>query len=69
MTLADINRRIQLEEPTVTLIRGEGYCYFIYDVAGKFETESLMIPYLNMLPAAEWIARAVAFGRKMSTPE
>ena len=77
MTLAEINRRIALQEPAVELVRGEGYHYYTFDltiISARpdrviFETESYPSPYTNRRPAADWIADGIAFGRRVRTEQ
>jgi hypothetical protein len=68
VTLAQINAKIQQQQPYVELVKGNGYLYFIYDKTTDgvlvWETESVMVPFLNNLKATEWISRGVEFGQK-----
>lgn len=69
MTLKQINAAIQRQQPNVELVRGEGYHYYVYDnkldgSAIRFETESVMCPYLSHQSAETWISDGIAFGRK-----
>lgn len=62
-TLAKINARIARDvSPLVELVRGEGYLYFVYDDGGpKYETKSIMVPYLNCYSAHDWVQEAAQF--------
>lgn len=74
MTLAQINARIQKAEPLVTLYRGEGYHYYVFDNTPLltednkrlvFENDSIMCPHLRDQKPAIWIADGIEFGRKI----
>jgi hypothetical protein len=56
-TAARINRAMVKEGLTnIEFVRGEGYCYFIYDEAPHFfETESVYVPYVNSMPLDRWL--------------
>lgn len=66
-SLAQINRRIHDAGYTeVELVRGEGYCYFVFDDNGpNYETESVPVPYLKQQTAQEWVEQAEDFGDRM----
>jgi hypothetical protein len=37
-------------------VRGEGYCYFIYDEAPHFyECQSVYVPYVNSMSLDRWV--------------
>ena len=63
MTLKEINRAIQAKAPNVTLYRGKGYHYYIFDDAGRnvHESHSEYVPYLYMRHSKTWIADGIAF--------
>ena len=42
------------------IVRGEGYQYFVYDDGKRFETESIMVCYLNHFTVAQWVVLARA---------
>jgi hypothetical protein len=56
-TTARVNRALAKEGLTnIEFVRGEGYCYFIYDEAPHFyECESVYVPYVNSLPLDRWV--------------
>lgn len=66
MTLKQINAAIQRSQPHVELVRGEGYHYYVYDDGLRFETESVMCPYLSHQSAEMWIEDGIAYGEKMN---
>jgi hypothetical protein len=73
MTLAEINRRIQVSDPLVTLHRGQGYHYYEFDNMSikapddrlVYETASVMVPFLKQQPADVWIADALEFASRV----
>lgn len=66
MTLKDINRAIQKTAPLVTLYKGQGYLYYIFDDVARnvHESHSVYVPYLYMLDASVWISDAIEFSKK-----
>ncbi len=56
-TVARINRALAKEGlTTVEFVRGEGYCYFIFDDRGlNYEYESVYVPYVNSMPLEDWV--------------
>jgi hypothetical protein len=66
-TLAQINARIRKAGfPEVELEKGDGYMYLIFDDRGlNYETKSVMVPYINVYTAEEWIEMAVEYGTRM----
>jgi hypothetical protein len=67
MTLNEINRAIQAKAPNVTLYRGRGYHYYIFDDQARnvHESHSEYVPYLYMRNAKTWIADGIAFAEKV----
>jgi hypothetical protein len=74
MTLNEINARIQKVEPLVTLYRGEGYHYYIFDNTPLltednkrlvYENESVMCAYLKDQRPRMWIADGISFGKRV----
>lgn len=64
LTFDAINARIAREvNPSIELVRGDGYQYFVYDDphASVFETESVMVSALSHLTGAQWIEAATTF--------
>ena len=39
----------------VDIVRGHGYCYFVYDDGEIFETHSVMVPFFNQLDIEGWL--------------
>lgn len=56
-TVARINRALAKEGlSNIEFVRGEGYCYFIFDDRGpNYETESVYVPYVNSMPLEDWV--------------
>jgi hypothetical protein len=68
ITFDSINTRIAREvNPSIELVRGDGYQYFVYDDphANVFETESVMVSALSHLTGAQWIEAATTFHQKV----
>lgn len=46
-----------LRNDKLSLYRGDGYWYFVYDDGDKiFETQSVYIKYLSSLELSDWLA-------------
>lgn len=70
MTLKEINRRIQREEPHVELVRGEGYHYYTFTREADdkhdmiYESESVMVMHTSHVDAQTWITDGIEFGQR-----
>jgi len=65
-SLKTINQRIALTvHPSLTLVKGEGYHYFVFDTPTQYETHSVMTPYTNQLTLAAWIEHARGFFKRL----
>jgi hypothetical protein len=65
MTLNEINREIQAKAPHVTLYRGKGYLYYIYDDGQQgYESHSVMVPFIYMQKSTRWIREGIEFSEK-----
>lgn len=61
-TLKQINDRIARDvSPHITLEKGEGYIYLVWDDGDNFETKSIMVAYINVYSASEWVQEAAQF--------
>lgn len=61
-TLKQINERIERDvSPHISLEKGEGYIYLVWDDGDNFETKSIMVPYINSYSASEWVQEAAQF--------
>lgn len=56
MSTATVSRKLQAEGLPVTLNRGAGYHYFVFDNGTDFETESVMVFRYSDLPQTKWLA-------------
>ncbi len=67
MTLNEINRAIQAKAPNVTMYRGKGYHYYIFDDVARnvHESHSEYVPYLYMRNSKRWIEDGIAFAEKV----
>jgi hypothetical protein len=46
------------------LVRGEGYCYFIFDDQGaRYDTQSVAVMFFSTLSVEQWIDEARGFIR------
>lgn len=61
-TLKKINERIARDvSPHITLEKGEGYIYLVWDDGDNFETKSIMVPYINCYSTYDWVQEAATF--------
>lgn len=44
--------------PHLELVKGEGYCYWVFDNGKVFETESVMTMRISDLTTAQWLEHA-----------
>lgn len=62
MQLKTLNRKLAEIDENLELVRGEGYCYFIFDDGDKnYHTKSVMVPRINYLSLESWIYEAQSF--------
>ncbi|WNL50805.1 hypothetical protein RPALISO_218 [Ruegeria phage RpAliso] len=63
-TAAQVIKAIGCEN--LSLYRGEGYWYFEYDDGDqRFETRSVMVPYLSHMELSSWIAEGRELVKEM----
>jgi hypothetical protein len=65
ITVKQINAAIAKAEIPLEIVRGSGYQYFVLDDGKRFETESVMVCYLNQLTVAQWVDEARVAMSKM----
>jgi hypothetical protein len=63
--LRTVNNAFSAAKLPIELVRGKGYLYFVYDDGEKYDTLSVMVPRLNDLALAQWIAEGKEFAAKM----
>jgi hypothetical protein len=62
LSLADLNKKIaKLVHADIELVRGEGYHYLVFDDGKRYESKSIMVPYLSQMTNDQWLQEAVAF--------
>jgi len=63
MTTSQIIRIIG--DHRLSLQRGDGYWYFVFDDGEKFDTESVMVMRLKDLPLSSWVSQGREFISRM----
>ena len=62
LTLEKVNNEIRAATSQyITLYKGEGYFYFVYDDGKRYSTTSVYINILNQFSLEEWVYEAKAF--------
>lgn len=51
--------------PNMTLHRGVGYFYFVFDSGDRYETHSVMVFRLNDMPLERWVQAAEIFASEL----
>ena len=64
MRIADINRKLAKAGHPVTLYRGAGYFYLIWDDGVEWIDESIPVCYFSQVPAAWWMSAAENFAAR-----
>lgn len=66
-TTKQIIKKIGSDKLELTKNAGDGYWYFIYDnkAAGKFDTLSIYVMYLNDMSIERWVEEGKDFVAKM----
>lgn len=62
-TLKLVNRAVAKAGIPLELVRGEGYHYWVYDTATRWDTVSVYIPYTSSVSVdcwVEWAKQAMA---------
>lgn len=54
-TLKAVNRAVAKAGIPLELVRGEGYHYWVYDTASRWETVSVYMPYTNSVSVDCWL--------------
>jgi hypothetical protein len=57
-TLKLVNRAVAKAGIPLELVRGEGYHYWVYDTASRWETVSEYLPYTNSVSVDCWLELA-----------
>lgn len=65
LNLKRVNAALAAEKIPLQLWKGEGYLYFLYDKAGRYETKSVYVCYLNDLPLERWLEEARDFIKEL----
>lgn len=65
MSIQAINR--QLAPHNVTLARGKGYFYYVYDDGTRFDTRSVYTQRLSDIPDDVWVSDGIRFAGEMQT--
>lgn len=59
LTVAKVNAAISKAGIAhVEFVRGEGYCYFIFDDGKRYDSHSVYVPYVSDLPLDRWLDEA-----------
>jgi hypothetical protein len=64
MRISDINRRLEKAGHPVTLYKGDGYLYLVFDNGKHWEDESIHVCYYNQMPGQWWLAEALGFAAR-----
>ena len=62
-TINSIVSVLKKEGYPITLVKGNGYYYFVYDDGEVFETESVCINRLNSMPTEFWLITGRQFAK------
>lgn len=65
MQLRTVNNAFSAAKLPLELVKGKDYFYFVYDDGKKYDTLSVMVPRLNDIPLAQWVAEGREFCAKM----
>lgn len=65
-TCKSISSKIQRQGFPVSLYKGDGYFYFVFDDGVKWESESVYVFRLNQLSVDRWIDQGVSFAKSMT---
>jgi hypothetical protein len=61
MSTATVTRRLKAAGLPVTMYRGDGYHYFIFDDGERYESHSEMEMYFRSLTVDQWVAIGTEF--------
>jgi len=64
MRIADINRRVAKAGHPVTLHKGTGYLYLVWDDGQYFFEQSIYVCYFKQMPPASWLKEALDFAER-----
>jgi hypothetical protein len=65
--LRTVNNVFSASGLPVELVRGSGYLYFVFDDGKRYDTLSVMVPKLNRLPLAQWVAEGKQFAAQLES--
>lgn len=54
-TIKAVNRAVSRAGIPLELVRGDGYHYWVYDTAGRFDTFSVYVCYTNCVSVERWV--------------
>ena len=64
MRIADINRKMAKAGHPVTLYKGTGYLYLIWDDGEYFFDQPIWCCYFKQMPPALWLKEALGFAER-----
>jgi hypothetical protein len=64
MRIADINRKVAKAGHPVTLYKGEGYLYLIWDDGEYFFDQSIYCCHFSQMAPALWLKEALGFAER-----
>lgn len=56
-----ITKKLQAAGLPLELVRGEGYCYLVFEEGNKFETRSVCVPRISDLSVESWLLEGRQF--------
>ncbi len=69
MTTKTVTKRLaEAGYPEITMYRGDGYHYFVWDdvdANNVYDSESVMIMQFRAIPISQWVEDGIAFGEKV----
>lgn len=54
-TIKQVNKAVAKAGIPLELVRGEGYHYWVYDTAGRWETVSVYVCYTSCVSVERWV--------------
>lgn len=69
MTTATVTRHLKAEGLPVTLYRGNGYHYFVFDDGKRYEERSIMEPHFRAMSVEQWLADGREFAAEVMAKE
>lgn len=65
MQLRTVNNVFSAAGLPVELVKGKDYLYLVFDDGKRYDTRSVMVPRLNDLTLAQWVAEGKDFAAKI----